>query len=85
MTDVPINDIWNEFSQYSKMGKSSSYLESSVMTGTWVFTYPSIYMAHRPIFGQYGTAEPDTGYQVVRQKQLLIRPAGVITLKPEDV
>jgi hypothetical protein len=62
----------------------SQYIEPSVLTGPFVFTYPTIYLAHHPItvrqfFTKSGnsTAEEET--------ESVIRPAGIIALNSTDI
>jgi hypothetical protein len=59
------------------------YIEPSVMKGPWTFTFPTVYLAHRPITRRVNMFNLRDGGEV--STDLLIRTAGIITLRPEDV
>jgi hypothetical protein len=73
---------------YITSGKTLSetkaeYVQSSVLSGPFTFTSPSVYIAHRAISAYY----PDSAdnYDVQRGKEFTILPDGVMALRQEDV
>jgi hypothetical protein len=80
-----MNKLGNRFAR-EQMFPGQTYLESSVMTGRWTFTSPSVYLAHRPI-GR--NLEVSPSWAEWPQTKLTVyqsfMPAGVLTLDPSDV
>jgi hypothetical protein len=81
----PIKDLTDEYAQYTGLWEEGliQRLEPSVMTGRWVFTSPTIYLAHRPISLKITWAEQDAS--VIDYIKAPLSPEGIIEIKAEDI
>jgi hypothetical protein len=81
-----IKDVDDEYGPYTNLAPDAELdrLDPSVMTGTWVFTYPTVYLAHRPIYVKTAYFERNTG-AFLQNHATQLRPEGVIGMKSEDV
>jgi hypothetical protein len=82
-------DIYRKFwiSENRTMHWPNSTVTGTILTGFWVVTSPTILLAHRPIVRTL-FVRPDGGNahgNPLISKHSTIRPAGVITLSPQDV
>jgi hypothetical protein len=76
--------LWVGFNSTTE--RSTRTVSSSVMHGSWTFISPTVYLAHRPISAASGVFFTD-GIETLfmPDKATQIRPAGVMTLRSDDV
>jgi hypothetical protein len=74
------------------VSQTAKYVVPSVMRGQFVFTYPTVYLAHREITADIFRETyslPSSGGELrtlnVSNTITTFRPAGIIPLKPEDI
>jgi hypothetical protein len=61
---------------------SITWISSSVFSGPFTFTYPNVYLAHRPIYRGFG--DHTWAWGPVTQ-DTMIRSAGIIKLRSDDI
>jgi hypothetical protein len=68
---------------FNTIWSTASYFSESIMTGTWTFTSPFVYIAHHAITGVMFRGKAGSLNAGIIATELL--NSGIITLKPEDI